>query len=80
VHDVRTYNVRAEWDPEAEVWYVAESDVPGLATEADSVDNLIRKLRVMIPEMLELNGIIQDHRAHVPFSLMAHVEGAASHC
>ena len=47
--DMRTFNVQVQWDPEAEVWYVWESDVPGLATEADSIDDLIRKLRVMIP-------------------------------
>jgi hypothetical protein len=47
--------VRVLWDPEASV-YVAESDdVPGLATEADSLDALARKLYVMIPELLELN-------------------------
>jgi hypothetical protein len=48
--------VRVVWDPEASV-YVAESDdVPGLATEADSLDALARKLYVMIPELLDLNN------------------------
>jgi predicted RNase H-like HicB family nuclease len=51
----RSFTVTAKWDEEAKVWYVADSDVPGLATEAPSVDALLEKLKVMIPEMLELN-------------------------
>jgi Domain of unknown function (DUF1902) len=31
--------------------------VPGLATEADTVEQLLEKLRVMIPELLAENGI-----------------------
>ena len=43
--------VNANWDDEAKVW-VAESDaVPGLATEAASLDALVAKLREMIPEL-----------------------------
>jgi hypothetical protein len=30
----KRYTVTCHWDKEAEVWYVAETDVPGLATEA----------------------------------------------
>ncbi len=48
--------VQAEWDPVAKV-YVAESeDVPGLATEARSTADLAQKLKIMIPELLALNG------------------------
>lgn len=48
--------VKASFDQEAGVWYVAESDVPGLATEADNFDDLCKKILVMVPELLELNG------------------------
>ena len=30
-------------------------DVPGLATEAPTIEALMAKLRVMVPELLELN-------------------------
>jgi len=61
--------VNANWDDEAKVW-VAESDaVPGLATEAASLDALVAKLRDMIPELLELND--SDLPAEVPFELLA---------
>src|SRR2546427_2442151 len=52
----RVYNVQARWDSEGGVW-VAESDhVPGLVAEAESPNVLAKKLRVLIPELLELNG------------------------
>jgi len=37
--------VRAEWDEEALVWVATSDDVPGLATEEDTLEALIRKLR-----------------------------------
>jgi predicted RNase H-like HicB family nuclease len=45
--------VRAAWDDEAKVWYVEDSDVPGLATEADTVDELRQKVLVRIDDLLE---------------------------
>jgi len=46
--------VRADWDPEAEVWVAVSPDVPALVTEADSIEALRRTLRVMLPELLAL--------------------------
>ena len=51
--------VRTEWDDEAGVWVATSDDVPGLATEADTMEGLISKLKVMIPELLELNGAME---------------------
>ena len=52
----KTYYVRADWDEEAEVWYVSQSDVPGLVAEAETAEKLIALLNELIPELLELNG------------------------
>ena len=52
------YQIQADWDPEAEVWVATSEYVPGLVTEAESIKDLTRKLRIMIPEMLEANGIL----------------------
>lgn len=49
-----TYHVQADWDPEAGVWVATSEDVPGLATEAETIEALTEKLRVMIPELLEV--------------------------
>ena len=44
--------VRAEWDDEAGVWVAESTNLPGLVTEADTVEALLNKLRIMIPELL----------------------------
>ena len=44
--------VRASWDEEAQVWYVHDSDIPGLSTEAASLEELRERLRVIIPDLL----------------------------
>ncbi len=47
--------VHADWDDEASVWVATSNDVPGLATEAESVKALISKLEVTIPELQRAN-------------------------
>ena len=47
--------VRAEWDEDARVWVATSDDVPGLATEEDNLEGLIEKLKIMIPELLDVN-------------------------
>jgi predicted RNase H-like HicB family nuclease len=58
--------VKAEWDDEAKVWVASSDDVPGLATGADSLEALIDKLKVVIPELLEGNGLLSPGTADVP--------------
>lgn len=48
----RAVEVHAIWDPEAEVWSAEAENLPGLATEADTPEALMEKLRVMVPELL----------------------------
>jgi len=51
--------IRAEWDDEAQVWVATSDDVPGLVTEAATIEDLIERLRAIIPELMELNrGIV----------------------
>ncbi len=65
--------VNAEWDPEAKVWVATSDDVPGLITEAETVEALAEKLSVMIPELLEANGILVGSAVReVPINLIAH--------
>lgn len=51
----KPYFVRAEWDDEASVWVASSDDVPGLVTEAKTLEALDLKLRSMVPELLEAN-------------------------
>lgn len=49
-----------------------ERDVPGLVTEAPDLEHLLAKLREMVPEMLELNGVLNaEQAAHAAFRLVA---------
>lgn len=64
--------VKAEWDPEAAVWVAESDDVPGLVAEAETVEALAEKLRVLIPELLDANGITPPTDDHdVPFNILA---------
>ena len=65
----RVLRVRATWDPEAGVWVAESDDVPGLITESPSLDQLIEKLKTLIPELLELNH--GDDEGEVPFEVLA---------
>ena len=51
--------IHAEWDADALVWVATSDDVPGLATEAETLEALSCKLDVMIPELLDANAVFQ---------------------
>ena len=53
--DIKAYNVTANWDSEAQVWVAISDDVPSLVAEAPSLQKLVAKLQVLIPELCELN-------------------------
>ena len=52
------YKVIAELDDDARVWVASSEDVPGLATGADTFEELIEKLKIVIPELLVENGLL----------------------
>lgn len=61
--------IRAEWDAEASVWVASSDDVPGLATEAETLEALSLKLETLVPELLDANGYPDG--PEVPFELLA---------
>jgi predicted RNase H-like HicB family nuclease len=69
----QTYRVEAFWDGDAEVWIAESEEIPGLATEAETIEALSAKLHRMIPELLELNQMISsDRRPAIAFELISH--------
>ena len=60
--------VRAEWDEEAHVWVATSDEVPGLVTEGDTLEGLIEKLKIMIPELLDANEAGQEYE--IPFEIL----------
>lgn len=76
------YVVRAEFDREAKVWVAEGQNFDGLVTEAATLDELKAKLEVMVPEILELNGLIPSSAGgdeDVPFDLLAAAHGQRCH-
>ena len=53
------------WDSEAKVWTATSEDVPGLVLESPSFDRLVSRVRLAIPELLELNREVLDEQKHV---------------
>ena len=66
---MKPYFIHAEWDDEAEVWVATSDDVPGLVAESETIEVLVLKLKLRVPELLEVNGI--DAGGDVPFELLA---------
>lgn len=69
--------VNARWDDEAKVWVATSSDISGLVTEADSMDALVKKLQVIIPELLDANGYPDGGDNKVLFQLNSELTAVA---
>jgi len=68
----RTFNVKAFWDNEARVWVATSEDVPGLVTESETMEELIQKLKIMIPELLEANSnSFTETSSEIPFNIFS---------
>jgi len=52
----QSITVKAAWDAEAAVWYIAHSDLPGLHIEAETPIALYDKLPGAIEDLLEGSG------------------------
>ena len=65
-----TYQIRAVWDEEASVWVATSDDVPGLVTESDTLEKLVKKLEVLIPELLEANDALPSTK-EIPFEVLS---------
>ncbi len=55
----RDINIQARWDGEANVWIATSNDVRGLVVEADTWAAMIKEVRLVLPELLEVTG--QSH-------------------
>jgi hypothetical protein len=49
------YIVDLIWSSESDSWYTMSNDVPGLALGAETFDALVGRVRMAVPELLELN-------------------------
>jgi predicted RNase H-like HicB family nuclease len=56
-----TLQIKAIWDDEAKVWVATSEDILGLVTEAETLEKLVAKLKLMVPELLEANQFPMTH-------------------
>jgi hypothetical protein len=72
------WTIRAEYDPEAGVWWSADSDVPGLAADAATLELLAEKAGAMLGDLLAIHedSIVDRSRLSPPHSIriVAHHE------
>jgi predicted RNase H-like HicB family nuclease len=68
---MRTLRVDAAWDDEALVWVATSDDIPGLVTEADTLEELRAKLIDLVPELMIENGDVADRSASLPIEIVA---------
>ncbi len=67
------YQVSAFWDEAAAVWVATSEDVPGLATEADTMEALSQKLPDIVPDLLLSNHVIAaDYAGAIAVQLTSH--------
>ena len=48
--------INAAFDEEAKVWYIESSTYPGLVSEAPSLDQLLKRARLALDSLREVNG------------------------
>ena len=62
--------VLAHWDAAAAVWWAESDDVPGLVTEAATLEELVENIRALVPDLLALNKI-ESRDAELPVEVIA---------
>jgi len=76
--DKQSYLVRAVWDAEALVWVATSDDVPGLVAEAATMELIVEKLKILIPDLLEANGMLPNAYESIPFHLRSEMDEVAA--
>ena len=49
------YTIILSWDDEAAVWVAESEDIPGLILESGSFDALVERVKIAVPDLLEVD-------------------------
>jgi hypothetical protein len=52
----KSFEIRAEWDDEARVWWCSNDELP-LTTEAATFEQLVSRVIEIVPEIASENGL-----------------------
>ena len=75
------YSAVISWDAEAGVWYVSETNYPGLVAEADTQQELARKISSLVLDLRDANEhlVCRDRaRGEVALQLTVHPSDGSS--
>lgn len=50
------WTIRANYDPEEHVWYSTDGDIPSLAIDAKTLEDLACKAGEQLPDLLEIHA------------------------
>jgi predicted RNase H-like HicB family nuclease len=64
--------VKARLDTDAGVWVASSDDLPGLVTEAETLELLEKKLHDVIIDLVEMNGLDDSNQVpdEIPLFIM----------
>ena len=69
-----SYTVNLLWDADVSVWVATSEDIKGLVLESGSLDVLIERVRMAVPDLLKLNNQPLEH-AKIVFLNLSRVCG-----
>ena len=72
---MREYKVKASYDDDAKVWYVSDSELPGLCSEADTLDELIARVQLVAPDLVKCNSDLDESKG----KLLLNYEASCTH-
>ena len=52
----RRVRIDTHWDADAQVWLATSLDVPGLVVEAETWSAMLKEIRLVLPDLLELSS------------------------
>ncbi len=73
----REITINARWDAEAAVWLATSEDVHGLVVEAENWPSMIEEVRLILPELLALEGQESD-KISLTFKAEEHLDLATT--
>ena len=74
----RVIVVKARRDPEAKVWFVESSDLPGLNVEADTLEQLEQQLSLAVADLISEGNLEGGEDGYdIPIEVIAHTSTRA---
>lgn len=57
------WTIRANYDPEEQIWYSVDGDVPGLFVDGLTLEVVAEKAGAMLPDLLEVHAADFDDQS-----------------